>query len=128
LPHFALTMFDEEGCNANSLLNKSGPPRGGHDRLGSVTTALKAEASAQVGRLVPGLSVLVVNSNETLMDMSFGLANRASGVEAASSILCNWFSMTKVVSGERPSDLWLIECIADRLPNRDAGRDPTAKS
>ena len=63
-----------------------------------MTTALEAEARAQVERVVPGLSVLVANADGTLDDTSVGLADRATGVEATSSVSCNWFSMTKVVT------------------------------
>jgi CubicO group peptidase (beta-lactamase class C family) len=63
-----------------------------------VTGALDVEASSQVGRVVPGLSVLVANADETIRERSFGLADRGAGVAMTSGTLCNWFSMTKLVT------------------------------
>jgi CubicO group peptidase (beta-lactamase class C family) len=59
---------------------------------------LDAEVGDQIGKVVPGLSVLVASANETLSDTSFGLSDRAAGVAMASDTLCNWFSMTKLVT------------------------------
>jgi CubicO group peptidase (beta-lactamase class C family) len=59
---------------------------------------LEIAARAQVGRVVPGLSVLVTDVNETLLEAGFGLADRASGAMMTSGTICNWFSMTKLVT------------------------------
>lgn len=63
-----------------------------------MSDALDAEARAQIDRLVPGLSVVVADADGTLLDASFGFADRASGVAMTSDALCNWFSMTKIAT------------------------------
>lgn len=52
----------------------------------------------QVGRQVPGLAVVVASSDEVLTERGFGLADRASGTAMTPDTLCNWFSMTKLVT------------------------------
>ena len=52
----------------------------------------------QVGRIVPGLSVVVASSDEVFTERGFGLADRASGTAMTPDTLCNWFSMTKLVT------------------------------
>jgi CubicO group peptidase (beta-lactamase class C family) len=59
---------------------------------------LENAVRAQIGRVVPGLSVLVTDANETLREAGFGLADRGSGAAMTSSTVCNWFSMTKLVT------------------------------
>jgi CubicO group peptidase (beta-lactamase class C family) len=63
-----------------------------------MTEALDVAARTQIDRVVPGLSVVVADAEGALLDTGFGLADRATEVPMTSGSICNWFSMTKVVT------------------------------
>jgi CubicO group peptidase (beta-lactamase class C family) len=52
----------------------------------------------QVGRVVPGLSVVVADADKVLSEHCAGVADLATGAEMTASSSCNWFSMTKLVT------------------------------
>jgi CubicO group peptidase (beta-lactamase class C family) len=61
-------------------------------------TALDEAAGAQIGRSVPGISVVVTGVDDTRLEAGFGLADRAAGTAMSPDTVCNWFSMTKLVT------------------------------
>jgi len=63
-----------------------------------MTGTLFDAVRTQVDRVVPGVSVVAVGPDATLLDRSYGQADRASDTEMTSDTLCNWFSMTKLAT------------------------------
>lgn len=53
---------------------------------------------AQVGRHVPGVSLVVASSDGVLSETSRGVVDVATGGEMTSGTTMNWFSMTKLVT------------------------------
>lgn len=60
--------------------------------------ALVADIEAQVGRTVPGMAVIGVTSDGVGLCEGWGLADVMTGVEMTPDTVCNWFSMTKLVT------------------------------
>lgn len=61
-------------------------------------TSLDAAADAQIGRRVPGLTVLVTDVETTRIARAFGVADLATREPMTPETICNWFSMTKLVT------------------------------
>jgi CubicO group peptidase (beta-lactamase class C family) len=59
---------------------------------------LETAVSEQVPGRVPGLSVLVADSTTTQFERAFGTADRTSARPMEPDTICNWFSMTKLVT------------------------------
>jgi CubicO group peptidase (beta-lactamase class C family) len=59
---------------------------------------LDAVVAAQVGRLVPGVAVLAADPAQTRMSGAFGVADVATERPMSTDTICNWFSMTKLVT------------------------------
>ena len=53
---------------------------------------------SQVGVTVPGLTVVVVNADREQLAESWGYADVATHLAMEPSTMCNWFSMTKLVT------------------------------
>lgn len=59
---------------------------------------IEAEVAAQVGRLVPGLAVVVVGAHGTVACCAVGLADLERRTPMDDAVACNWFSLTKLVT------------------------------
>jgi CubicO group peptidase (beta-lactamase class C family) len=61
-------------------------------------SGLDGVAGAQVGRMVPGLSVVVADTDDVRLARAFGAADIGSATPMTPDSICNWFSMTKLVT------------------------------
>ena len=59
---------------------------------------LDAAARAQVARSVPGLAVIAVDADGVRLERAFGSADLGRDDDMTSKSVCNWFSMTKLVT------------------------------
>ena len=59
---------------------------------------LDATARAQVGRAVPGLAVIAADADGIRVEQGFGLADLGRRDDMTPQSVCNWFSMTKLVT------------------------------
>ncbi|MBT8241458.1 MAG: beta-lactamase family protein, partial [Acidimicrobiia bacterium] len=59
---------------------------------------LRGTIEAQVGQRVPGLAIVAVNADEVLLCKASGAAKLSPSVEMGPDTICNWFSMTKLVT------------------------------
>ncbi len=59
---------------------------------------LRNTIDAQVGRRVPGLAIVAVNADEVLLCEASDAAKLSPEVEMGPDTICNWFSMTKLVT------------------------------
>ena len=59
---------------------------------------LDAAARAEVGDSVPGLAVIAVDTDGIRIERAFGSADLVRHDEMTSRSVCNWFSMTKLVT------------------------------
>ena len=75
--------------------------------MGSRTPAigLNAAACAQVGDVVPGLAVIAVDADGVRLERAFGSADLGRCEDMTSESVCNWFSMTKLVTATAVAQL-----------------------
>jgi CubicO group peptidase (beta-lactamase class C family) len=60
--------------------------------------SLEDVANAQVGPVVPGISTVVVDPDRIRLARAFGYADVGRATPMTPESICNWFSMTKLVT------------------------------
>jgi len=65
---------------------------------GTGVDGLDSVARAEIGHSVPGLVVIAVDTDGIRIERAFGSADLAGHDEMTSRSVCNWFSMTKLVT------------------------------
>jgi CubicO group peptidase (beta-lactamase class C family) len=80
---------------------------------GVVPEALSSRIRAALGGSVPGVAVAVVQPDGVSVAEGVGVADIATGAAASVGMVCNWFSMTKIVTAT--SVLRLVDQGALRL-------------
>ncbi len=67
--------------------------------------ATRAEVDEQIDSKVPGLAIMAVDDHEVLFSEGFGHADLSTDHEMTPATVCNWFSMTKLVTATATTQL-----------------------
>ncbi len=60
--------------------------------------AIRVAVESQLGKAVPGLALIGVDADGVVISEAWGASDVASGAAMGAETVCNWFSMTKLVT------------------------------